>query len=252
MVFNFVPFWTWFVLFVRFSGVFSSLPGIGTEEVPPVYRVPLVIIIAAAITLSGVSVEIPNSLAEGALVLGVEFLLGYLLGVVPALIIAGLSLAGHLSATSIGLNQASVIDPTLGEHVTTLGRVQTLLGVALFLAVDGHHAVIRAAADISTDVGLGLFRPGDAVFEIFLQRIIQSFQLGIQIAAPIIVVSLIAQFILGLVTKFVPQINVFIMSTPLTILVGLFVFSFTLPEMVRHIDMEYSSIQEVLGQIMSK
>ena len=252
MVFDFVPFWTWFILFVRFSGVFSSLPGIGTEEVPLVYRVPLVIIIAVALTLSGASAVIPTSIAEGVLILAVEFLLGYLLGVVPAIVISGLSLAGHLSATSIGLNQASVIDPSLGEHVTTLGRIQTLLGVALFLAIDGHHSVIRAAADISTDVGLGLFRPGDATAELFLQRIIQSFHLGIQIAAPIIVVSLISQFILGLVTKFVPQINVFIMSTPLTILVGLFVFGFTLPEMVRHVDMEYNSIQEVLGRFMTQ
>ena len=252
MVLNFEPFWTWFLLFVRFSGVFTSMPGVGTEEVPLTFRIPLVIIIAAALTMSGASAELPGTLAAGGLILAVEFLLGYLLGVIPALIISGLSLAGHLSATSIGLNQASVIDPSLGEHVTTLGRIQTLIGVVLFLAIDGHHAVIRAAADISTDVGLGLFRPGEATAEIFLQRINQSFHLGIQVAAPIIVVSLIAQFILGLITKFVPQINVFIMSTPLTILVGLFVFGFTLPEMVRHVDREYAAIQEVAYQYMSK
>jgi flagellar biosynthetic protein FliR len=250
MVFDFHPFWTWFLLFVRFSGVFMSMPGVGTDEVPLTFRVPLVLVIAAALTMSGTTTELPNSLAQGGLILGVEFLLGYLLGVIPALIIAGLSLAGHLSATSIGLNQASTIDPSLGEHITSLGRVQTLIGTALFLAIDGHHAVIRAAASISKDVGMGFFRPGEAVAEIFLQRIIESFELGIQIAAPIIVVSLIAQFILGLVTKFVPQVNVFIMSTPLTILVGLFVFGFTLPEMIRHVNKEYGAIQEVAEEIL--
>ncbi len=252
VTFDFHPFWTWFLLFVRFSGVFTALPGIGTEEVPLTFRVPLTVIVAAAITLTGAHAEYPRNLAEGGLIIGVEFLLGYILGVVPSLISAGLALAGQLSATSIGLNQASVIDPTLGEHVTTLGRIQGLLGVALFLAIDGHHTVLRAAADISTDVGLGLFRPGDATAELFLQRIIASFIFGIRIAAPILVVSLICQFVLGLITKFVPQVNVFIMSTPLTILVGLYVFAFTLPELIRHVRVEYSAVEEVTALFMTR
>lgn len=243
--------WTWFLMFVRFSAIFQSLPGIGTEEVPITFRMPLVIVIAAAITLAGAKAHYPAHLAEGILMIGVEYTLGYLLGMIPIFITSALALSGQISATAIGLNQASVIDPSLGENVTTLARVQGLLAVALFLLVDGHHAVIRAGAEVSKDVGIGLFRPGESIANLYLERFAHTFELAIQIAAPIIVVTLIMQFVLGLLTRFVPQINVFIMSLPLTILVGLFVFEFTLPQMVKHVEREFGTIEETVYRILS-
>jgi len=249
--FDAVVIWTWFLLFVRFTAIFQSLPGIGTEEVPITFRLPLVIILAAAVTLAGARAHYPEHLAEGILMMGVEFTLGYLLGMIPIFITSALALSGQISATAIGLNQASVIDPSLGENVTTLARIQGLLAVALFLLVDGHHAILRAGAEVTKDVGIGLFRPGTAISDMYLERFAHTFELAISIAAPIIVVTLITQFVLGLLTRFVPQINVFIMSLPLTILVGLFVFEFTLPQMVKHMQREFTSIEELAYGILS-
>jgi flagellar biosynthetic protein FliR len=241
--------WSWFLLFIRLTGVFQSLPGLGTEEVPVTFRVPLTMLLAAVITLSGAKAHYPEHVAEGILMLTVEYILGFLLGSIPGMIVAGLSLSGQVAATAIGLNQASTIDPSLGESVTTLARIQALIAVVLFLLVDGHHAVIRAAASVREDVGL--FRPGMAIAEIFLVRFIHTFELAISVAAPMIVVTLLTQFVLGLLTRFVPQINVFIMSLPLTILVGLFVFSFTLAQMVRHVEKEYGEIEETAYAILA-
>jgi len=236
--------WTWFLLFVRFSGVMFAIPGIGTEEIPLSFRFPLAMVISAALVASGAKAEFSATFAEGVLMIGVEALLGYLLGAIPAFVVAAMSLSGHISATAIGLNQASIIDVSLGEQVTTLSRIQSLLATVLFLAIDGHHTVLRAAAFVTKDVGLGVFRPDMSTAELFLERFANTFVVALSIAAPIIVVTLIMQFILGLLTRFVPQVNVFIMSLPLTILVGLFVFGFTLPEMVQHIEREYATVEE--------
>lgn len=250
-IFDFHFFWTWFLLFTRFSGIFMALPGIGTEEVPLTIRLPLTMIIAGIVTACGAHAEFSSGVPEGMLMIITEFLLGYLLGAIPAFIVSALSLSGQVSATAIGLNQASIIDPSLGEHVTTLARIQGLIATSLFLLINGHHVILRAGAEVSKDIGVGIFRPDGSTVELFLNRFAHMFEIAISIAAPIIVVTLITQFVLGLLTRFVPQVNVFIMSLPLTILVGMFVFGFTLPEMARHIEREFYSMEETATQLLT-
>lgn len=244
--------WTWFLLVMRLTGVFHALPGVGTDEVPLPFRSLFVLVLAAVLVTFGAEAQLPNSIAEAGLMIGTEMVLGYVLGAIPALIVASLALSGQLTSTAIGLGQASLIDPSLGEHVSALSRIEQLLATALFLAVDGHHAVIRAASTVSKDVGIGMFRPDAATAEIFLTRFQDSFNLAITLSGPIIVVTLVMQFIFGLITKFVPQMNIFFMSMPITILLGLFVFEYTLPEMLPLMLKEFARIDEIANAYLTR
>lgn len=242
--------WTWFLFFVRFGGVLSSLPGIGTEEVPMTTRVSLSMILSAISAFTGVPAEVPESALTGAGMLAVEFIYGYLIGAVPFYIVASLAVAGQVTAATIGLGQATMIDPSIGEPVSVLSRFQSFVAVSVFLAIDGHHAVLRAAMEPPGGMGLGVFRPNADVAMILVERMSHTFELAVTISGPILVAVLLAQFVLGLLTKFVPQVNVFIISLPLTIGLGMFILAGTLPTFRDHFIREFNATEEIIGKIV--
>lgn len=241
---------TCFLLFTRYSGVFMSLPGIGTEEVPMAIRVPLALILAAISVTTGAHVDVPDSYIEGGLMVCSEFCVGFLLGAVPYYIVASLAVAGQVTAATIGLGQATLIDPSIGEPVSVLSRLQSFIAVSVFLAIDGHHAVLRAAMEPPNALGIGTFRPDSDVAMILVERLSHTFELAVTIAGPTLVAILLAQFVLGLLTKFVPQVNVFIVSLPLTIGLGLFILAETLPMFRDHFIREFGRTDEITAQIL--
>lgn len=247
---DFSSLWTWFLLFTRFSGLLHVLPGVGTEEVPFTFRIPLALVLGFVVMFTGAHAAVPESIAEGGLIILTEFALGYLLGIIPSLIISSLALAGQVIAATIGLAQATLIDISLGDQVSVLSRLQSLIATVVFLAVDGHHVVIRAASMIGNDVGIGLYRPGMDVFMILAERFSASFELAVIISGPILVTILVTQFVLGLLTRFIPQVNIFIISLPLTIGVGLFIIQYTMPGFLIRMSKEFGTLQELIGRIL--
>lgn len=248
---DFAVYWTWFLLFIRMGALFSALPGIGTDQVPERFRLMPAITIAACVALGGVRAHTPATLAEGGLMMGSELALGYILGFIPQLVLGGLTVAGQIIAGSVGLAQANMIDHSLGESVSIISRLKAQIGVLVFLFMDGHHIVIRAASGIASDVGIGMFRPGADTFAILLERFVSAFHLSIVISAPIIVSALLTQFVLGLVTKFVPQVNIFIISLPLSIIAGLYIIEVTFPGLVYHVEHEFKFLEEALARVFA-
>lgn len=249
LVIDFTFLWTWVLVFTRMTGVFFAIPGVGTEQVPESFRMFPAIIVSVCIVLGGIKAPLPQTMAEGGMMLTVEFLLGFAFGFVPQLTLAGLTVAGQLVAGAIGLAQANMIDVSLGESVSILSRIKSQIAILLFLFMDGHHIVIRAASGIAADIGVGMFRPGMATFEILMERFTESFQLALVVSAPIIVAGLLTQFVLGLVTKFVPQINVFIISLPLNILAGLYIVVATVYGLAQHSYADLSFLEETLARL---
>lgn len=243
-------FWAWFLLFVRFSGMFQALPGVGTEEVPLYVRVTMSMIIAGIIVASGAVSPLPETIAQGGLSICTEYLLGYALGAIPYYIIGALAVAGQVTAASIGLGQASLIDPSIGEHVSVIARLQALIGVSVFLAIDGHHTIIRAASVVSDEIRLGMFRPDASFATILIERFSHAFELAVILTGPVLVSVLITQFLLGLLTKFVPQVNVFIVSLPLTIGIGLFITAYTFPALKERLTDEFGASEELAREML--
>lgn len=225
---DFSFFWVWVLLFTRMTGLFYALPGIGTEQVPDSFRMIPTIVLSVCAVLGGIKADLPVSLADGGLMIVMEFTLGYIMGFIPLLIISGLTVAGQLISGSIGLGQANMIDHSLGETVSVLSRIKYQLGILFFLLLDGHLVVIKCVSKATTNVGYSLFKPGTGLIQLLTERLSNSFEMSIIISAPIIVAALLTQFVLGLIAKFVPQVNVFLISMPLSVLVGFYMLQSTL------------------------
>ena len=244
-------YWVWFLFFVRCSGMFYSMPGIGTEQVPESMRLMPAIMVSLAMAFGGGHAAVPANIAQTAVMVGSEFILGWLFGIVPSLTLGGLSVAGQVIAGAIGLSQASMIDRSLGESISVISRLKMQLATLFFLSMDGHHIVIRALAGSTSDVGMGMFRPDMDTFNILLERFVQTFHLALVVAAPIIVSGLLTQFVLGLVTKFVPQINVFMISMPLSILAGLYIIMATFEGLIHHSALDLSDMEGTLQHFIA-
>lgn len=249
--FDLIPFWTWFLILVRCFGLLETLPGVGTMQIPPMFRFTFTFAISLCLVFGGVRANLPATFGEAGLMVVTEFLLGIALGLIPALIISGIGVAGQVTTGAIGLGQANMMDPSLGGQVAILARLQMLIAVSLFLLIDGHHAAFKAAAGLMGDIGLGYFRPTMDIFMVLLDRFTSSFELAVMCSAPILVTILVTNFVLGLITKFVPQVNIFIISLPLTIIVGLYIVVYTFPGVNDHLIRGFNEAEFALLRLVT-
>lgn len=254
------PLWAWVVIFTRLSGLFYVLPGIGTDQVPIAAKFSLAFALATALTFTGMTCQLPESLGVALLTICCQFVFGYLLGTLPSLVLDGLAIAGQLTAASIGLAQANTIDPSIGQNVTVLSHFKTMFATLIFLVVNGHHAIIKAATvglnglpsqQNSGSLVLSLFYPSTGTSEFLLAHFSEAFDLAIVVSAPIIATVLLTQFALGLITKFIPQVNIFIVSMPLSVLVGIYIFTFSIPELSHLIIENYNNLQNATQELWS-
>ncbi|MCB0344657.1 MAG: flagellar biosynthetic protein FliR [Bdellovibrionales bacterium] len=241
--------WTLFLLTTRSTGILFALPGVGTSQIPALVRMSVAILIGLAATTSGVKAPQPEHLIDGGLMVISEFTLGYLLATIPAMIVSSLAITGQVVSGTIGLGFANLIDPSIGQSLAILARIESLVATLVFLLVDGHHVIIRAVTGYGGNLPIGSFYPGMETGLFFLERFSAVFEVAIICSAPILVSILVTQFVLGLITKSVPQVNIFIISLPLTIGMGLYITAYTFPGMIENLLGEFDQMEEYVGQL---
>ncbi len=245
------PLWAFILLFSRFTGLFFALPGIGTEAVPPPFRFYAAVIMSFVVSLTGVKAPEAKGALEQMLMVFSELSLGFALGLIPTFILGGLAVAGQVISGAIGLGQANMIDRSLGVNVALLAKLKMSIATVVFLMLDGHHLLIRVAAGVPGELGLGLMRNYADAAQLFTEQLIQSFELAAMVSAPILVTTLITQFIFGLLTKFVPQVNIFIVSLPLGLLIGFFIIAHGLAGFVNLVIRHFAGMEESILRLMS-
>jgi flagellar biosynthetic protein FliR len=132
-----------------------------------------------------------------------------------------------LMGYQMGFAVANVLDPTSEERVSIIGQFIFIFGILYFLALDGHHMLIRALDQsyvMAPPMGVGL--TGGTV-TILVRMFTGMFVIGLQIALPIIGTLFLIDVSLGIIAKTVPQMNVFIIGLPLKTLVGLMILTAT-------------------------
>ena len=236
-------FWTWILLWTRMGGVLIALPGVGTDAIPQNFKNSVALMLGLAMCLSGEIAPVPENLVDGGLMMGSEFLIGYILGAIPSFIVNSLSVTGQVVSGSIGLGMANMIDPSIGQSMSVLSRIESSLATMVFLLIDGHHVIFRAAGGVWDHPPIGSFHPDMETAMFLLDRFGDAFELAIICSSPVMVSILITQFVLGIITKSVPQVNIFIISLPLTIGMGLYVTVFTFPGMINNIVAALSELE---------
>jgi len=150
-----------------------------------------------------------------------ELLIGMCIGLSIDVIFAGIQIAGELIGFQIGFSIANVVDPLSGISSPIISNVLYISAMLLFLSIGGHHMLIRALVESFQIIPIG----DVMVHRKFLMNVIeysgQMFVIGTKVAAPIIGITLLINIAFAVISRALPQMNVFITSFPLTIAVGL-------------------------------
>jgi flagellar biosynthetic protein FliR len=224
------------------------LPGLGEMSVPVRVRLTVALLLAAVLLplhRSAYALDL-RSFGPVLAMLGEEMFVGAVLGLTARLMISALQVAGNVVAQQLGLGFVTEIDPTQGQQNVIVGNFLTLLGVTLIFATDLHHLVIAALNDSYT-----LFRPGEVpllgdVAAHTTRTVAAAFRIGIQLSAPFIVFGLLFNLGLGVLSRLMPQMQVFFVGLPVSILVGFLILILVLGAMMT---LFLGSVENVLREL---
>lgn len=242
--------WTFILLFVRFAGLFLSIPGLGVGLKGLALRTPAALALAVAACVSSKTAPMPTDLLDMAVAVLSEMSLGFLVGFIPLLVIAGIEMGLQLSTSTMGLGGSSMFDPTTGGSVSSLAKLHGDLGILVFLMLGGHYVVIESLSGLSHNITPGTFPLAGVTGDLLIDRFGEIFRTGIMISAPVIVALLLTQFVMGIISRSVTTVNIFVISFPLTIGIGFIISALALPEVVRLITKEVSGIENAVSVVL--
>jgi flagellar biosynthetic protein FliR len=213
------------LVLVRMAGLFLTAPVFSSKNINVMVKAAWILLVTFLI-FPVVDFD-PNTLPAPGLAMGLavirEVLVGLSIGMGATMILSGIQMAGQIADTQMGLGLANVIDPMTNTQVTVMGQFYYMVGILVFLSVNGHHMLIKALVDSFSVVHLGQAHftatLGTKMMGLFSQMFFVAFRVG----APIIGALFITNMALGVVARTVPQMNVFIVGMPLNLGVGLLI-----------------------------
>jgi len=234
--------------FARVGTMVMLLPGIGETGMPTRVRLTIALMLTAILLplhRSAYSIDL-HALGPVMTMLFEEIIIGAVLGLTARLAISALQVAGSVVAQQLGLGFVTAVDPTQNQQGVLVGNFLAMLGVTLIFATDLHHLVIAALND-----SYQLFQPGELpvvgdMAQLVTRTIGTAFKIGIQLSAPFLVFGLLFNLGLGVLSRLMPQMQVFFIGMPLSITLGLLLLLLVIGAMM---GLFVGYIENVLGEL---
>ncbi len=219
------------LILLRASGVFLIAPIFSHGTVPPQFRLALILLLTIVLmaTIGDSAIPAAVSIADLTVLALKELLVGFMIGFVFAILFWGVDSAGSIAGYQIGLTMASVIDPSTNQQQSIIGMFWMLIALIIFFGINGHHLIIRAFYDSYSVIPAGQVMISGSTGELVLRLSTYVFVIALKLAAPVIVTMFLTDVALGVVSKLLPTMNVFIVSFGLKIAVGFAVIALSLP-----------------------
>ena len=218
------------LVFVRVGAAMSVLPGFGDAMVMPRVRLLLAMLITFLITpvVEPMLPPVPQSpWSLGLLVFG-EVLIGLLLGWIARFLITAVEIGGMIIAFSVSLANALVFNPAFATQGSIIGSFLTVTALVLLFVADLHHLMLTAVVDSYVLFVPGQIPPMGDVADLATQLVARSFLIGAQIAAPFMFIALIFYLGIGILSRLMPQVQIFFIAIPVQLMIGMVVLSIVL------------------------
>ncbi|MBL94687.1 MAG: hypothetical protein CFH06_00135 [Alphaproteobacteria bacterium MarineAlpha3_Bin5] len=220
---------SFFMVFARIGTAVVFFPGFGSTYVS--IRIRLVFGLALSFVLTPILFDFlperPTSVAELFLMFIGEVVVGGFLASIARILVAILQITGTFVSLFASMANSLVQDPITEQQTSTISSFFGIVGLIAIFAADLHHLMIRSIVD-----GYELFVPGQPLlfgdFSMSIaRRIADAFALGLQLAMPVAVVSLIYYIGLGILGRLMPQLPVFFFGLPFQLTVQIWIMSIT-------------------------
>jgi flagellar biosynthetic protein FliR len=220
--------------FARVGAMVMLLPGLGEANIPVRVKLGIALLLTLIILplhRSAYHVDM-NSMTSLLVLMLQEIIIGIVLGATARVTLSALSVAGSVIAQQLGLGFVTSVDPTQGQQGLLIGNFLTILGITLLFATDSHHLVISALNE-----SYRIFSPGETMLtgdiaDLATRAFAAAFKIGMQLSAPFLVFGLVFNIGLGVLARLMPQMQVYFVGVPLSIMVGFLIFALVLTAMM--------------------
>ena len=231
-----ITLYNYLMIFMRIGAVLMLMPGFSASYV----NVQLRLILALSLTLIVMPVISPLVPPEPqAFSLYFQYIIneisiGIFLGMVMQVLFFALNLAGSVASQAIGFSNAQIFDPTFQTPTMIVETFLSIIAVTFIFITDIHHLMIEALIDSYHLFAIGRPLPWDDIIKHLTETATQSFVFGFKLGSPFIAFTIIFYSGMGLVSRLMPQLNIFFLSLPLQIYLGTGILFLTAPVIIAY------------------
>ena len=233
----------------RVSGIFLISPFFGSMNIPPFFRagiaLAMTVVLFPVVDGLGTTAAPESVLMFSAAAVG-ELFVGWLIGFVAYISFAAITMAGKVMDMQVGFAIVNVVDPTSGQQIPLIGSFLYNLAVIVLLATNGHHMIIAALVESFRAVPLAGVEGNISLALIIANFTGMIFLTGMKIAMPITFAILLTNVGLGILSRTMPQMNIFVVGIPMQLMIGITVLSMVIPFYVLFLDVLFN---EMYGNI---
>ena len=219
---------------IRISAIFLTAPVIGSRNIPVIVKIALAFTLAMLIypILDTKNIVMPSDVLSYGIIILNQVIMGVIIGFTAYLVFAAIQLAGQIIDLQMGFGIANVIDPISNTQVSIIGQFQFVLGILLFLAINGHHYLFQSVVDSFKLVPIAQVGMTEATANKLSDMFYNMFLIAFKIAGPATLALFLTNITLGFIARTIPQMNVFIVGLPLNILIGIAAVMISLPVLI--------------------
>lgn len=220
----------------RVLGVIAIAPILGHQSVPSRVKLGLGILITLVIMPALPPMPSFDILSiKGLFLLVQQLIIGLAIGFSMRLVFAAIEFAGYMIGMAMGLGFATFFDPQTRGQSTAISQFLLILGMLIFLSLDGHLLFITTLVQSFLTMPIGESSVSIDAMKIALWGE-TIFSAGLLLAMPVVAALLVTNMALGILTRTAPQLNLFGIGFPITISIGFIVLALSLPNMLNPIE----------------
>jgi len=218
-------------LFLRVAGMVFTAPFISDKQIPVKARLILSLLLAYIVFYA--QPEFDYSIQDSVIYIFIyglkEILVGLTIGLMIKFIFWGISFAGSLIGFQMGLAMAQAFDPSSDTENNVIGTVLSMVAILIFILVNGHHYLIRSVVYSYKIIPIGGMQFTENLYQLLIKYSFEVFILAAKIAAPLIVSFFLINVAGGIISRMIPQMQVFFVLQPLQIGLGFLLITMLIP-----------------------
>ncbi len=232
-----LQFQVFFLIMVRITAMFMIAPFFSSGVIPLRIKALVAFLLTLVMfpVVSSMGYEPTANMGLYAVMVIQEIIIGVFLGFLVAVIFTAFQLSGQFFSVQIGFGINEVVDPLAQVSIPLIGQLKNLIALLLFLAVNGHHLLIRALYQ-SYELVPAFSLKGDSI-DAFTKYLLYAFSgmfvIALKIALPVIAIIFLITISLGILAKAAPQMNIMMLGFPFKIAVAFGMLILVTPLVIR-------------------
>jgi flagellar biosynthetic protein FliR len=222
------------LIMTRFTPLVMVMPVLGEQSIPRRIRVSFSFVLSIVIysAVRDQLVSLPQSIFDLLTLIVHEFIIGLIIGLMARVLMASTHVAGTVIAFQTGLASAQQFDPNQGGQSAIVASFMTVTAITLIVVTDLHHLMIMGLVNSYTRFPVNEAIQHADFAGVAIYYVVETFKLGLQLAAPFLLYALLYNVGLGLIARLIPQFQVFFVGMPANVYMGFLLFMLLIGSMM--------------------